>query len=349
MSVDLLRIHEAMVTTRALDDRLMKLQRQGRIGFSIPNVGVEGVSVGAAAALRADDWVFPTYRDFGMAIYAGVPIVELMHNMFGNAKDQAQGRQMPVHFSFRDPVHYWSISSPIGTQVPNGVGVAMAMAAKGDDTCALIGFGDGGTSSAGFHSGMVFASVRKAPCVFLCQNNGWAISVPVDAQTASDGFAVKGEAYGVPGVVVDGNDVLEVHSAVVDALERARAGEGPTIVEAVTMRMGGHSTSDDASAYVPDEVFEEWRKKDPIQRFEAHLAENGVLDAAGAQAVAEAAAAEVADAVKVSAEVAAPTLDSIFSDVLDEMPGHLAAQRDQAVAFQERAGAFEGPSGEFPL
>ena len=273
---ELLYCYRAMVRVRAFDDICLKLQRSGRIGFSIPNLGIEATQVGAASALRRSDWVFPSYRDFGMALYLGVSPVEMMHNMFGNAKDSARGRQMPVHFSFVEPVKFFSISSPIGTHIPQAVGAARAMMMRGEDKVALVSFGDGGTSSLGFHSGMTFAGVWKAPVVFLCQNNGWAISCPSEEQTASESFAIKGQAYGIPGVIVDGNDLLAVRKVTVEAVERARAGGGPTLIESRTFRMGGHSTSDDPTRYVPKEEFEKWAARDPLARFEAYLEKRGI-------------------------------------------------------------------------
>ncbi|HRV82344.1 MAG TPA: thiamine pyrophosphate-dependent enzyme, partial [Planctomycetota bacterium] len=197
---ELIQCYRTMLTVRAFDDVCMKLQRSGRIGFSVPNKGIEACQVGAASALRNTDFFFPSYRDFGMALYHGVEPVEMMHNMFGNAKDAARGRQMPVHFSFVDPIKFFSISSPIGTHLPQAVGAARAYQLRGEDHVCLTSFGDGGTSSLGFHSALNFAGVWKAPVIFLCQNNGWAISCPSSEQTASDGFAIKGVAYGVPGV-----------------------------------------------------------------------------------------------------------------------------------------------------
>jgi len=271
---ELLHCYRTMLRTRTFDETCMKLQRSGRIAFSIPNLGIEATQVGAASALRRTDWIFPSYRDFGMALYHGVTPLEMMHNMFGNASDSAKGRQMPVHFSFEEPIHFYSISSPIGTHVPQAVGAARAFQARGADEVCLVSFGDGGTSSLGFHSGMNFAGVWRAPVVFLCQNNGYAISCPSDEQTASATYAIKAEAYGMPGVKVDGNDLLAVRKAVVDAVARARSGGGPTLVEAETFRMGGHSTSDDPTRYVPPEVLAEWARRDPLERFERFL-ENG--------------------------------------------------------------------------
>ena len=219
---ELLHCYRTMLLVRSFDEICLKLQRAGRIGFSIPNRGIEATQVGAASALRKSDWIFPSYRDFGMALFHDVPAVEMMHNMFGNAEDSAKGRQMPVHFSFVEPIHFYSISSPIGTHLPHAVGAAYASKMRGEDTVHLVSFGDGGTSSLGFLSGLNFDGVWKSPVVFLCQNNGYAISCPSDEQTASDGYASKASAYGMPGVTVDGNDLFAVRDAIATAAARAR-------------------------------------------------------------------------------------------------------------------------------
>lgn len=346
---ELLHMYRSMVLTRSFDDVCMKLQRSGRIGFSIPNIGIEATQVGAASAFRQDDWFFPSYRDFGMALYHGVEPVEMMHNMFGNAKDSARGRQMPVHFSFVEPIHWVSISSPIGTHIPQAVGAAYAFQLRGEDRVCLTSFGDGGTSSLGFHSGMNFAGVWKAPVVFLCQNNGYAISCPSSKQTASESYAIKGEAYGVPGVIVDGNDIFAVRKAVVEAVERARGGGGPSIVECVTFRMGGHSTSDDPTRYVPKELMEYWAGRDPIQIFERVLFREGVLDEASQAAIAAECEARVEAAVKEAAETPMPGLETIFSDVYKDIPDHIRAQGEATFDLVARRGGAADGGGEFPL
>ncbi|QDU69592.1 thiamine pyrophosphate-dependent dehydrogenase E1 component subunit alpha [Engelhardtia mirabilis] len=346
---ELMRCYRAMIMVRVFDEICLKLQRSGRIDFSIPNLGVEATQVGAASALRASDWFFPSYRDFGMALYHGVEPVEMMHNMFGNERDTAKGRQMPVHFSFVDPIHFVSISSPIGTHIPQAVGAAYAMQQRGEDTVAICSFGDGGTSSLGFHSGLNFAGVWKSPVVFLCQNNGYAISCPSDEQTASDGYAVKGEAYGIPGVTVDGNDLLAVHQVVADAVARARAGDGPTLIEAKTFRMGGHSTSDDPTRYVPAELVEEWKAKDPVDRFERYLQSRGLVEPdSRAQFHAEA-RTRIDAAVKEAQAAADPGLETIFSDVYAEIPAHLRAQGQEAYDLAARKGDAAAGDGSFPL
>jgi 2-oxoisovalerate dehydrogenase E1 component alpha subunit len=346
---ELLHCYRAMLLVRAFDAICLKLQRAGRIGFSIPNEGIEATQVGAASALKKSDWIFPSYRDFGMALYHGVPALEMMHNMFGNARDGAKGRQMPVHFSFVQPIRFVSISSPIGTHIPQAVGAAHAAKLRGEDTVALCSFGDGGTSSLGFHSGLNFAGVWKSPVVFLCQNNGWAISCPVEEQTASDGFAIKGEAYGIPGVVVDGNDLFAVRKATLEAVERARAGGGPTLIEAQTFRMGGHSTSDDPKRYVPPEQFEHWKKRDPLPRFEKYLEAAGLLNAAKSEALRKDVEAEIAAAAREAEQVGPPGLETVFSDVYATLPTHLRKQGEELFDLGRRRGDAHAGDGKFPL
>jgi 2-oxoisovalerate dehydrogenase E1 component alpha subunit len=256
---------------------------------------------------------------------------------------------MPVHFSFDDPIHFVSISSPIGTHIPQAVGAAFAARSRGEDTVVLASFGDGGTSSLGFHSGMNFAGVWRAPVVFLCQNNGWAISCPIEEQTASDGFAVKAQGYGMPGVVVDGNDLLAVRKVVLEAVERARKGDGPTLVEAKTFRMGGHSTADDPRRYVPPAQFEEWRSRDPIPRFEKYLEAAGLLTRDRAERHRREVEAELAAAARAAERVGPPGLETIFSDVYAEIPAHLRTQGQEAFDLAHRKGEAMAGDGEFPL
>jgi len=345
----LMHCYRTMLLVRAFDDTCMKLQRSGRIGFSIPNLGVEGMQVGAATALDKDDWIFPCYRNFGMALYHGVTPLDMMHNMFGNALDAAQGRQMPVHFSFVDPIHWVSISSPIGTQIPQAVGAARAFQLRGEKKVALTTFGDGGTSSLGFHSGLNFAGVWKAPVVFLCQNNGYAISCASEKQTASENYAIKGKAYGVPGVKVDGNDLLAVRKVVAEAIDKARAGGGPTLIEAETFRMGGHSTSDDPTRYVPKELVEKWAAKDPVDRFERYLAKRGLWKQGDRDTLYAECMQEVGAAAKTAQATPAPGLETIFSDVFAEIPDHLRVQGEAAFELAKRCGDAAAGGGAFPL
>jgi pyruvate dehydrogenase E1 component alpha subunit len=349
---ELLHAYRTMLRTRVFDDTCMKLQRSGRIGFSIPNKGIEGTQVGAASALRKTDWFFPSYRDFGMALYHGVSMLDMMHNMYGDAQDGARGRQMPVHFSFappNQPIHFFSISSPIGTHIPQAVGAAYAMKLRGEDSVALASFGDGGTSSLGFHSGMNFAGVWKAPVVFLCQNNGWAISCPAEKQTASESYAIKAKAYGMPGVRVDGNDLLAVRQTVLEAADRARSGQGPTLIEAVTYRMGGHSTSDDPSKYVPKETLAEWEKRDPVARFERFLSRRKLWSEPLREKLVAEATAEVGAAAQEAQGTGRPGLETIFTDVYATIPTHLRKQGEYLFDLGRRRGEAEAGDGKFPL
>jgi 2-oxoisovalerate dehydrogenase E1 component alpha subunit len=252
------------------------MQRQGRIGFYIGAVGEEATVFGSAAAMEPSDWIFPCYREHGAALLRGMPLATFVCDMLGNAGDAMLGHQMPCHEAWR-PGLYTSISSPIGTQIPQAVGAAWAARIKGDKMVSLVYFGEGATSASDFHTGLNFAGVNKVPTVFVCRNNGWAISVPRERQTAAETIAQKAVAYGIRGERVDGNDLLAVHAATRRARARALAGEGPTLLECVTYRLEGHSTSDDPKAYRPPEEVEPWRKKDPILRLRIHLGIRGLL------------------------------------------------------------------------
>lgn len=323
---ELLRLYRLMLLERQLDERMVSLQRQGRIGFYIGAFGEEAAVLGAAAAMEARDWIFPSYREHGAALLRGMPLVTFLCELLGNAGDVAKGRQMPCHEAW-SPGRYASISSPVSTQLPHAVGVALAARLRGDDVVPLVYFGDGATSASGFHSALNFSGVRKAPLVFLCRNNGWAISVPRQEQTASETIAQKALAYGVAGERVDGNDLLAVYDATRRARGRASAGEGPTLIEAVTYRLEGHSTSDDPRAYRPDSLVEPWRKKDPLRRMRGYLERRGLLSGDDAEKLAEEVKAEIQLALKEAESFAPkPPLETLFEGVYAEP---LRQQREQ--------------------
>jgi 2-oxoisovalerate dehydrogenase E1 component alpha subunit len=322
---DLRALYTGMVKVRILDDRLVALQRQGRIGFHIGSIGEEAAILGSAFAMRSSDWIFPCYREFGAALWRGMPLQRYIDNMFGNANDVVKGRQMPDHYTCRE-AHFGSISSPVGTQITHAVGFAWAAKLKRDDLVAIVYFGDGGTSSNDFHSGLNFAGVFKTPTIFFCRNNGWAISVPTERQTASASFAEKGAAYGVPYLRCDGNDLLAVVSATREAVARAVRGEGATLIEAITYRLSGHSTSDDPKAYRAEDEVEEWRRRDPIARLRRLLAARGLWTDADQTAVEEEAQTEIKEAIAAAERVPGPGLDSMFNDVYAEPPWHLIEQ-----------------------
>jgi len=345
---ELREMYRLMVLTRTLDDRGMNLQRQGRIGFYLPSRGEEGLQVGCASALRDDDWLYPSYRIPGTALVRGVDPAKLFHQIFGNSEDTSMGRQMPVHYSFKD-ANFVSISSPIGTHITQAVGTGMGMKYEGKDSVVATFFGDGGTSSEGFHMGMNFGAVYDAPVIFFCQNNQWAISVPFEKQTRSGTVAIKAKAYGMPGIRVDGNDILAVYKVMTEAVARARAGDGPTLIEALTFRMGPHSSSDDPSRYRPDELVADWQKKDPIFRFQRFLASKKLWDEDFERECIDGAKEEISAAIKTAEAVGPPELSTMFTDVYATMPADLAVQRDGLLRAQE-AGQLTGKDeGYFPL
>jgi 2-oxoisovalerate dehydrogenase E1 component alpha subunit len=323
---ELLRLYRWMVLERLLDERMVTLQRQGRIGFYIGSIGEEATIFGSAAAMAPQDWIFPSYREHGAAFLRGLPLEIFMCGLFGNAGDAVKGRQMPCHESWA-PGRFVSISSPIATGMSQAVGAAWAARIKKDDMVPLSFFGDGSTSANDFHTGLNFAAVERLPVVFVCRNNGWAISVPREKQTASETIAQKAIGYGMRGERVDGNDLVAVWNATRRARARAVAGEGPTLIECVTYRMEGHSTSDDPRAYRAAEVVEPWRRRDPILRVQRLLARRGVHGEAADVALREAVRQEILGALQAAEALPPkPPVESLFEDVYAEP---LRQQRDQ--------------------
>lgn len=339
------RIYEGMLLVRTLDARMMNLQRQGRIGFFGTTTGEEAAVLGSAAALRDSDWVFPALRQGAILLWRGFPLTGYVAQLIGNTGDVLNGHQMPCHYADRG-VNVVSWSSCIATQLPHAVGMAWAARHQGKDDIAAAYLGDGATSSPDFHAAMNFAGVWKAPVVFVCQNNGWAISVPVAAQTAVTDLTIKAAGYGVPAVRVDGNDVLAVYAAVKKAVERARNGEGPTFVECVTFRMGGHSSSDDPTRYRDEAQVEEWRKKDPVARFKRYLEGRGLWDDAREEKSVARWNDAVGAAVKAAEAMPAPAPETMFDSVYAELPWNLREQRDWLVA---EGGGHAKDEGRFPL
>ncbi len=328
---EVVALYRTMVRTRIIDERAVTLQRQGRIGFHIGSLGEEATVIGTAFALRPPDWLFPCYREFGAALYRGMPLQRYFDNLYGNQNDPAKGRQMPDHWCYR-AARVGSVSSPIGTQITQAVGFAWAAKIRRDPAVALVYFGDGATSSNEFHNGLNFAGVFKAPAVFVCRNNGWAISVPTERQTASESFAVKGVAYGIPGVRCDGNDLFAVIQVTREAVARAAAGQGPTLIEALTYRMSGHSTSDDPTRYRPDAVLQPWQRLDPLRRLRLFLADRVGWSDEQQSALEQEIAAEVREATDKAEKTPPPPLASLFEDVYAELPWHLAEQRAELAA-----------------
>jgi len=318
--------YRLMVLARVTDERCLMLQRQGRIGFYAPLMGQEAAQVGASRALAPEDWVFPAYRELAVALARGVSLRAIFDQLLGNSEDAIKGRQMPNHFGFRD-INFVVASSPIGTQITQAVGAAMAAQRRHDPIVTIAFFGDGATSSNDFHAGLNFAGVFRTPTIFFCQNNQWAISMPRERQTRSATLAEKGAAYGIPGVVVDGNDVVAVYDAVRDARARAIAGEGPTMIEAEVYRFGPHSTSDDPKRYRSDQEVSEAKERDPIAHLRNQLLAAGKWNEEMERNLWEEVRARVTQTFE-AAEKANP-LDpkTIFDDVFATVTPRLAEER----------------------
>jgi pyruvate dehydrogenase E1 component alpha subunit/2-oxoisovalerate dehydrogenase E1 component alpha subunit len=338
----LLDLYRHMVTVRILDTRMLALQRQGRIGFYGTCKGQEAATVGSAAVLRPQDWAFPALREGAVLLMRGYPLERYVAQLMGSCLDPTHGRQMPCHFSSAEH-HYVSLSSVIGTQIPQAMGAAWAAKIKRDDVVVIGYLGDGATSSTDFHCALTFAGVHRVPCIFFCQNNQFAISVPFAKQTASDGIAVKAKAYGMAGVAVDGNDVLAVYRATQEAAERARAGEGATLIEAITYRLEGHSSSDDPTRYRDEAVTQQWIAKDPIARFRNFLLLEGLVDEALDARIRAEQKLAIDAAIATAEACPPPDVGTLFTDVYAEMPRHIREQRDATLAEQgggENEGAF---------
>lgn len=322
------RLFSAMLTIRLVDERMVMLQRQGRIGFYIGGSGEEAAIIGPAAVMQPNDWLFPCYRENGAYLLLGLPLQRFLDNLFGNGNDPVRGRQMPNHVSWKDS-NITSVSSPIGTQIAQAAGAGMAAKLQGKPDVMLTFFGEGATSSNDFHTGMNFAGVWKAPVVFVCRNNQWAISVPRHKQCAAEHFADKAVGYGMPGVRVDGNDLFAMYAATRDAFERARRGEGPTMIEAVTYRLTGHSTSDDPRVYRPDEQVEPWRPREPLLRLRRYLTARGAWSEDREEALKARVDDDCKAAIQRAESAEPPELDSLFDDVFARLPWHLEEQREE--------------------
>ena len=331
-----------MLLTRVYDDRMQRIQRSGKISFYMRSLGEEAVSVAMAMALRPADMLFPSYRNQGLYVVRGRPLVDLMCQLLSNTRDMCKGRQLPVMYHWAEG-NIFSISGNLATQFPQAVGWAMAAAIKGSDDIAASWLGEGSSAEADFHHAMVFASVYKAPVILNVVNNQWAISTfQGHAGGERQSFAARGPGFGMAGVRVDGNDFLAVHAVTQWAAERARSGRGPTLVEHVTYRAAAHSTSDDPARYRPKDDYDRWPLGDPIERLKQHLIGLGEWSeerhAALAAELEEHVAASWKEAVRYGTLTDGPRLDPglMFEDVFKDMPPHLSRQ-----AAEMRAGLEE--------
>ncbi len=315
----LLRMHRVMLLSRRFDERLLVLQRQGRIGTFAPVRGQEACQIGSMAALRDEDWFVPAFREFAAMLWRGISLPHLLVFLAG----YNEGAAIP------EDRHDLPIAVPVATQIPHAVGLGYGARYRDRDEVAIAFFGDGATSEGDFHEGLNFAGVLQTPTLFLCQNNQWAISLPREKQTRSKTLAQKALAYGIPGLQVDGNDILAVYAATAEAAERARAGDGPTLIECVTYRLSIHTTADDPKKYREKEEVERWEKRDPLPRFQKYLIDRDLLSDNDVESLEDEIGQQVRDAWKEASsrieKLGGPPV--MFDYIYAEPPPCLQSQR----------------------
>jgi 2-oxoisovalerate dehydrogenase E1 component alpha subunit len=338
-----------MMLTRAFDDRMFRMQRQGKTSFYAKSTGEEAVAVGAALALEPSDMCFPTYRQQGILIARGWPILDMMCQIYSNELDRMKGRQLPVLYSARKAA-FFSLAGNLSLQYPQAVGWAMASAYKRDRRIAAAWIGEGASAEGEFHHGLVFAGVYHAPVILNLVNNQWAISSRQAVAGGDDTtFASRAIGFGIPGIRVDGNDLLAVYAVTRWAADRARSNHGPTLIELFTYRVGGHSTADDPSKYRPADEALHWPLGDPVARLKAHLIKLGAWseERHGALAVELEELVRKTDAEAQSHGVVAdgPSHDpsTMFEDVFKEMPWHIREQKDEYERLRAAATGKETP------
>lgn len=319
------KIFNTMEYIRVLDERMIGAQRQGRISFYLASTGEEAAAVASAAALSDDDMIMSQYREQGALAYRGYTTAQFMNQMFSNEKDPNKGRQMPIHYGDR-PLNFMTISSPLGTQIPQASGYAYGQKMAGKEAVTICYFGEGAASEGDFHAGLNMAAVLKCPVIFFCRNNGYAISTPAEEQFAGDGIASRGLGYGVKTIRVDGNDPLAVFAATKKARELALAENCPVLIEAMTYRLAAHSTSDDPTGYRSRDEEDKWRAKDPISRMAKWLEQKGWYDEQANKKLLEKSRQDVLAALKEAEKVPVNPIEDIVSDVYSEVPWHLEEQ-----------------------
>ncbi len=325
---DLERLYRTFLLARRFDERMLRLQRQGRIGTFGPTRGHEAAVLGSVYALRQTDWVVPYYREWPAYMWRGWPLESLVLYYAGFS----EGMRVPD--GFKD----LPLCIPIASQIPHAVGVAYAARYKGEDSVTLVYMGDGATSHGDCQEAMNFAGVFQVPLVFFVLNNQWAISLPRSRQTRAKTLAQKAAAYGFPGVQVDGNDLLACYVATREAVERARQGKGPTLIEAITYRLSMHTTSDDPTKYRSDDEVKAWEAKEPLPRFRRYLEQKGVVTEADHAALEAEVDAQIREAIERAEARMQPTLLDVFEHVYAERPASLEAQRQELVRLLEETG-----------
>jgi 2-oxoisovalerate dehydrogenase E1 component alpha subunit len=321
------QLYRDMLAMRLLDERFTVLLRTGKTSFTAPMAGHEAAQVAIAHAVRrGHDWLFPYYRDYGLALTLGVPLVEIFGQMLATQADPAKGRQMPCHPGSR-PLNIFTAASTVASHVPPATGAAISMKLRRTGQVAVCTFGDGATSEGDWYAAVNFAAVQRVPAVFVCENNRYAISVPLALQCATPTIAEKARAFGIPGYHVDGMDVLASYYVVREAVERARVGYGPALVDLVVYRYGPHSSADDDSRYRPREEVEYWRQRDPLLRFRRFLERRGLWSENWERQLREAITQEQAEALEAAERAGDVPADWMFDDVYATPLWHLERQR----------------------
>lgn len=321
------KTYEALAFHRVLDERMVASQRQGRLSFYMAALGEEAASVGGAAGLKDQDMIMAQYREQGALIFRGFPLEDFMNQMFSNEKDLGKGRQMPIHYGSSE-LNYMTISSPLGTQIPQAAGYAYGQKLKGEDAVTICYFGEGAASEGDFHAGLNMAAVHQAPVIFFCRNNGYAISTPADEQYKGNGIASRGVGYGIKTIRIDGNDILAVIKAVQTARDYALKESAPVIIEAMSYRLGAHSTSDDPSGYRTKEEEAKWAEHDPILRMKAWMVNQNWWSEEQETKLFEGLREDILAAVKVAEKVLKPPVEDLISDVYDTPIPRLQKQLD---------------------
>jgi 2-oxoisovalerate dehydrogenase E1 component alpha subunit len=325
------KVYKTLAFHRVLDERMVASQRQGRLSFYMAALGEEAASVGGAAALKPQDMIMSQYREQGALMFRGFSLENFMNQMFSNKDDLGKGRQMPIHYGSKE-LNYMTISSPLGTQIPQATGYAYGQKLQGLDEVTLCYFGEGAASEGDFHAGLNMAAVQEAPVIFFCRNNGYAISTPSDEQFKGNGIASRGVGYGIKTLRVDGNDILAVIKATQTARSYALKENAPVLIEAMSYRLGAHSTSDDPSGYRTREEEEKWQANDPILRMKSWMLAQNWWDEEQEQSLFEKLREKVLAAVKISEKINKPHIDTLISDVYDVPSSQLEAQLEQVKA-----------------
>lgn len=338
-----LKLYKGMTKLHVMDNILYDVQRQGRISFYMTNFGEEGTHFGSAAALDPEDTVFAQYREAGVLMWRGFTIQNMVDQCYSNKDDLGKGRQMPVHYGSKD-LNFHTISSPLGTQIPQASGAAYALKLLKKNTCVIVYFGEGAASTSDFHPALNFAATLDCPTIFFCRNNGYAISTPADEQYRGDGIASRGYGYGMDTIRCDGNDIWAVYNATKKAREITTQESRPVLLEAITYRVGHHSTSDDSSRYRTQEEIQYWQKHDnPIHRLRWYLEQRKWWSQEEEDAWQKEIRKHVLDALRAAESKKKPPINDLFTDVYEELPAHLRSQQKN---LQEHLRRHAGQYGE---